>query len=303
MSKRKKLILLVVLIATLVGMFSVGANAYVNPAIALNTDSAVIILPFRDTWAIETTYLPFDFNNYIEKPLFDFELAYQYEVIWSQSGNLIIQDDALSPSGEGWYYSLFIESAKEEMAGNEYTGYTSYTLLNFAIGEFDTENNLRDIIFENPKLSDEETAKLYPYIFCGNIMDSPENVSDFFSYMYPYLPLVWLQYNKEVLGDYELGVVEGERRAKARIDKLQFQAGYDAGKDEGFQAGYEEAIDNSGKYTFRSLIDAVIFAPVNGIVEMMNFDILGVNVSSLVLGILSLLIVAGIVLFIVRFFV
>lgn len=298
MRKRKKLIILVVLIATLIGTFSVGAHAYVNPAIALNTDSAIIVLPFTDTWAIETAYLPFDLLNYVEQPLFDFTEIYPYELYHFENGNIVIQDDAITPANEEGYFSLFIEEVLQEQVNG-----VEYTILNFGIGEFGANNTLITEIWYNPTADYLTTQTIYPYVFCGGIMDSPENVSDFFGYMYPYLPLVWLEYNKTVLGDYDLGVVEGERRAKARIDKLQFQAGYDAGEDAGFQAGYEKGIENSGKYTFRSLIDAVIFAPVNGIVNMMNFDILGVNVSNLVLGILSLLIVAGIVLFIVRFFV
>ena len=78
---------------------------------------------------------------------------------------------------------------------------------------------------------------------------------------------------------YTQGLEEGEKQGYA--------TGYDEGRDKGYAEGYAAGLnDESG--IFSSLVYSVVDAPVHMMRNMLNFEILGVNMTTFVLGILSL---------------
>ena len=74
--------------------------------------------------------------------------------------------------------------------------------------------------------------------------------------------------------------------------------GFDRGYGVGFNAGQLDA--NSGNYTFIRLIGAVIDAPIEAFKGLLDFDLLGVNMSSFVLAIMSLCVIIVIIRIILR---
>ena len=80
------------------------------------------------------------------------------------------------------------------------------------------------------------------------------------------------------------------------------------GYSEGYSVGYNEALDNYGSASFTDLLGAVFDAPITAVIGkyedgqrvggLLNFDILGVNLSGFMMALISI----GIVLFVLRVF-
>lgn len=71
--------------------------------------------------------------------------------------------------------------------------------------------------------------------------------------------------------------------------------GYDEGYRVGQEKGYAEGSKAQGDYTFLGLIGAVIDAPINSFRQMFDFEVLGVNLSSLVLSLFTISIILVII--------
>lgn len=79
-----------------------------------------------------------------------------------------------------------------------------------------------------------------------------------------------------------------------------YQVGYDHGYDtghhdgqqsgysQGYNAGYNKGAMSGADYSFLGLIGAVVDAPINAFQGLLDFDILGVNMSSFVMAMFSL---------------
>ena len=79
-----------------------------------------------------------------------------------------------------------------------------------------------------------------------------------------------------------------------------YQVGYDHGYDtghhdgqqsgysQGYNAGYNKGAISGADYSFLGLIGAVVDAPINAFQGLLDFDILGVNMSSFVMAMFSL---------------
>lgn len=105
-------------------------------------------------------------------------------------------------------------------------------------------------------------------------------------------------YNALISDAYDRGLIQGRTN------------GYDSGYSSGYSVGYNTGSDDAGNYTFASLLGAVFDAPITAIVGkydsdsgtriggLLNFNVLGVNISGFVLALLSI----GVVLFILRIF-
>lgn len=68
----------------------------------------------------------------------------------------------------------------------------------------------------------------------------------------------------------------------------KYDEGYRSGKAVGYSQGYLEGVDSGGQYTFLNLMGSVVDAPIQAFMGLLNFDVLGVNMSSFVLSLLSL---------------
>lgn len=74
--------------------------------------------------------------------------------------------------------------------------------------------------------------------------------------------------------------------------------GYNRGYGVGFNDGQVEALD--GNYTFLGLIGSVIDAPISAFRGLLDFELLGVNMSSFVLAVMSLCVIIVIIRMVLR---
>lgn len=85
-----------------------------------------------------------------------------------------------------------------------------------------------------------------------------------------------------------------------------YNAGYDVGDGSGYDRGYGEGFNDgqadasSGNYTFLALIGSVLDAPISAFKGLLDFDLLGVNMSSFVLAIMSLCVIIVIIRVVLR---
>ena len=85
-----------------------------------------------------------------------------------------------------------------------------------------------------------------------------------------------------------------------------YSEGYDAGDGAGYDRGYGVGFNDgqvdaaSGSYTFLGLIGSVIDAPISAFRGLLDFELLGVNMSSFVLAIMSLCVIIVIIRMVLR---
>lgn len=79
---------------------------------------------------------------------------------------------------------------------------------------------------------------------------------------------------------YEVGYNDGYNTGQYDGNKT--------GYNQGYNAGYNEGVVSGADYSFLGLIGAVVDAPINAFQGLLDFDILGVNMSSFVMAMFSL---------------
>ncbi len=62
-----------------------------------------------------------------------------------------------------------------------------------------------------------------------------------------------------------------------------------------YQAGYAEGVQSAGTYSFENLILSVIDAPISTLYGLLNFEILGTNIFSFVIALISIVVIVKIV--------
>ena len=77
-----------------------------------------------------------------------------------------------------------------------------------------------------------------------------------------------------------------------------YATGFEAGEGVGYNSGYTAGVAAGGNNNFMSLIAAVVDAPIKAFTSLFNFDILGFNMKTFVLSILT----AALIVAIMRFF-
>ena len=154
---------------------------------------------------------------------------------------------------------------------------------NIADSEYYLEFN--NVIEVGLWLLDNPTDYLCSYIITGEMLPAVlvfSDLSDLSSFLSGAGTLYVDGYNE----GYDFGYSSGEHY------------GYNRGYGVGFNAGQLDA--NSGNYTFIRLIGAVIDAPIEAFKGLLDFDLLGVNMSSFVLAIMSLCVIIVIIRIILR---
>ena len=98
---------------------------------------------------------------------------------------------------------------------------------------------------------------------------------------------------------YNMGKQEG--------DSVGFNRGYSEGKKDGFKQGeekglidgyidgYQKGTDDSGTYTFLSLVSSVIDAPMTYFTSLFNFELLGVNLQGFLMALFTLCVIVTLV--------
>lgn len=92
--------------------------------------------------------------------------------------------------------------------------------------------------------------------------------------------------------DYTSGYNAGFGAGKETSYNNGYNDGYSSGRkvgyDDGYNTGYSKGIIAAGDYTFLSLMTSVVDAPVKAFMGLLDFEILGVNISGFILTLLSL---------------
>ena len=88
-------------------------------------------------------------------------------------------------------------------------------------------------------------------------------------------------FNKGSDEGYADGLVDGKKEGQEQAEKI--------GYDEGYKVGYKNGFDAAPKpeYSFTNLLTSVVDVPVSVVLKMMDFEILGINLSALLLSLLS----------------
>lgn len=84
---------------------------------------------------------------------------------------------------------------------------------------------------------------------------------------------------------YNAGYLEGYSQASSLVLPA---------RQEGYQEGYQEGLRVSDTGNFATLFDSVVSAPVNTFASMFNFEILGVNLSSLFFFVFTLMFIVAV---------
>ena len=92
----------------------------------------------------------------------------------------------------------------------------------------------------------------------------------------------WYLANKDVAGGYQSGYNKG------------YEMGKTQGYNNGYNAGYNQGVADENDYTFDGLLSAIFDVPVRTFTSLFNFDILGVNLTSFFLSMLTLAVVIAI---------
>lgn len=174
-------------------------------------------------------------------------------------------------SNYGWLTELVRSSGSKKIMYNQFTEYVFFDGLNSIHFVFPTFNQP---IFETYNAT---TNDIYSYISTYYIQSKESD-------------------NDSIYNDaYDLGYQAGERNSQEKAFDDGYKTGKDEGEDIGWQKGYEYGLSQSN--TFSDLMFSVIDAPVHIFTSLLNFDILGLNMSQFVLSLLSM----GLLLAVLRF--
>lgn len=136
----------------------------------------------------------------------------------------------------------------------------------------------------------QNSEMLFSYVYHGALNDCANNHEQ-------------IEYEARTSG-YSQGYINGKNDAEAQmtIEKLEsysegYNLGLEEGKVEGLQLGYAQYEEEKGSiYDLKDLIFTIINAPFNIIKGALNFEVFGVNVSGLVLFLVS----CGLVVFVLK---
>lgn len=106
---------------------------------------------------------------------------------------------------------------------------------------------------------------------------------------------------------YDTAFDNGVLAGTDNLDDISYQLGFNDGKSTGFNtgfqsgytqgkaAGFDEGVASANDYSFLSLIGSVVDAPIKAFTGLFNFDLLGVNILSLLTSLFTISIILVIV--------
>lgn len=101
--------------------------------------------------------------------------------------------------------------------------------------------------------------------------------------------------NLDYKNGYSNGFVDGEDSGFAKGEEFGFNSGYSEGSsvgyNTGYNAGYNAGAVEGANYSFMTLLGAVFDAPISAFRGLLNFEVLGINMSAFVTAMLSLCVV------------
>lgn len=174
---------------------------------------------------------------------------------------------------------------------------------------------LYDRLYLNFAVNDSSGANVFPTKVNNSDVSSPCFVScigatgfvdltsnDILKRIASYLPQTSPMINGYIRGatyanGYNTGYNDGQRVGYQTGKDDTYQPAYDSG----YNAGYQKAMIDSDTFTFRGFLDAVLFAPIDACLQIFDFDFLGFNMRGFVAAVLTLVIIGGVVLVILKF--
>lgn len=94
---------------------------------------------------------------------------------------------------------------------------------------------------------------------------------------------------------YKSGYDAGYSGGFSSGETTGYGKGYSVGNRIGYNNGYSAGVESANKYTFNSLLGAVIDVPVQTFMSLFNFELLGVNLAGFFTGLLTVAFVVTIV--------
>ena len=98
----------------------------------------------------------------------------------------------------------------------------------------------------------------------------------------------------ESLAEYRVQIADLNRLLSEETADA-YNIGYSDGKLDGYQFGYDDGVADGNQYTFTSLITSVVDVPVKTFLGLFDFDLLGVNMASFFLSLLTLAAILAVV--------
>ena len=210
------------------------------------------------------TFYRYDFNNIDLDPNYSFRLYYAFDYIQSY--------DNLIPFNGNIKY-VVIGSYKDRDSYFHFDNYAFYdqSVLDFLSNE---KYNFISYVDEN-----------------GNNLNFFIPLDSFVDGSYFVKRTYFLSEDSVGSAMYEQGFVNGFSSGENK----GYTDGYNVGKNDGYNLGYNTALENDDRYSFTNLIASVIDVPVNTFTSLLNFEILGVNLSGFFLGLLTCCIILGVI--------
>lgn len=97
---------------------------------------------------------------------------------------------------------------------------------------------------------------------------------------------------------YQSGYTAGYNAGDIAGRSTGYDNGYSDGQIVGYNNGYNSGVADGGNYSFLSLIGAVVDAPLSAFTSLLNFNLFGFNIMSLVTGLLTVAVIFAIIRFI-----
>lgn len=94
---------------------------------------------------------------------------------------------------------------------------------------------------------------------------------------------------------YNAGSSVGYNNGFTAGKDIGYEQGYNGGYQVGKQQGFTQGVASANEYTFLGLLTSVVDAPLKVFYDMFNFEILGYNMSSFFIALLSICIVIAVV--------
>ena len=94
---------------------------------------------------------------------------------------------------------------------------------------------------------------------------------------------------------YKNGYYDGEVAGYTDGSEEGYTSGYNAGKTDGYGSGYNAGVADSGEFSFLRLIGAVFDAPIKAFSGLLDFDVLGFNMKSFFLSLITASVIIAII--------
>lgn len=304
MSKSKRIFCIACLCFILVGVLAIPVLA-VEPETPSGDDQFLCALPpDGQFWLpcidIDENYVRgTDYSWCINQRLFGFDATTPYLHLISftpVNGNINVNMVGLNNGGSDppTFASIFISKATVQESSMGYLYDRLY--LNFAVNDSSGDN-----VF--PTKVNNFDVSTPCFVSCLDAKGFVELTSnDILKKIASYLPQTSPNISNYIRGatysnGYNRGFTDGQRDGYQSGKNDTYQPAYDSG----YNAGYQKAMVDSDTFTFRGFLDAVIFAPIDACLQIFDFDFLGFNMRGFVAAVLTLVIIGGIVLVILRF--